>query len=214
MSNAIVSVFDMYKKRHVFYSNNSGAELGYTPEQIIDNSNHFIDDKIHPDDREPLICNSLFIVKLLLNFSEDEKINYKFINEFRILNSANHYVKVIEQQQVLELDKQGHFWLALSILDISPNQDLTVGLKSQVLNFRTGKFISLHDCNDHINTTLTPRETEVLKLIKKGLLSKEISDYLSISVNTVNTHRQRVLEKLDANNSMEAVITASKLGLI
>ena len=54
----------------------------------------------------------------------------------------------------------------------------------------------------------------VLQLIKEGLLSKEISEQLSISVHTVNTHRQRILEKLDVNNSMEAVKYASALGLI
>ncbi|WP_235782360.1 response regulator transcription factor [Phocaeicola paurosaccharolyticus] len=46
------------------------------------------------------------------------------------------------------------------------------------------------------------------------MLSKEISEQLFISVHTVNTHRQRILEKLDVNNSMEAVKYASALGLI
>jgi DNA-binding NarL/FixJ family response regulator len=51
-------------------------------------------------------------------------------------------------------------------------------------------------------------------MVKDGFLSKEISEQLSISLHTVNTHRQRVLEKLGANNSMEAVVFASKLGLL
>jgi DNA-binding CsgD family transcriptional regulator len=46
------------------------------------------------------------------------------------------------------------------------------------------------------------------------LLSKEISNVLSISLHTVNTHRQRFLEKLGANNSMEAVMFASRFGLL
>ncbi|WP_428838896.1 LuxR C-terminal-related transcriptional regulator [Gelidibacter algens] len=41
-----------------------------------------------------------------------------------------------------------------------------------------------------------------------------MSDKLSISLHTVNTHRQRFLEKLGANNSIEAVIFASKFGLL
>ena len=149
-----------------------------------------------------------------MNFSEDEKTNYKLINEYRILNASNQYVRVVEQQQVLELDKRGNFWLALSILDISPNQDVNSGIKSQILNYRTGKFIPLIDTKENVNTALSAREIEILKMVKYGLLSKEISDKLSISVHTVNTHRQRVLEKLEANNSMEAIITASKLGII
>ncbi|MBK6998073.1 MAG: helix-turn-helix transcriptional regulator [Lewinellaceae bacterium] len=53
-----------------------------------------------------------------------------------------------------------------------------------------------------------------MKLVKDGLLSKEISNRLSISLHTVNTHRQRFLEKLGANNSLEAIIFASKFGLL
>ena len=61
---------------------------------------------------------------------------------------------------------------------------------------------------------LSEREIEILQMVKDGLLSKEISEQLYISTNTVNTHRQRILEKLDADNSMEAVKYASALGLL
>ena len=106
----------------------------------------------------------------------------------------------------------------MSTIDISPNQDSNEGFKSQLLNFRTGKIIPLQDginpVIDEISLVLTKRELQILQLVKDGLLSKEISDKLSISVHTVNTHRQRFLEKLGANNSMEAVVFASKLGLV
>ena len=41
-----------------------------------------------------------------------------------------------------------------------------------------------------------------------------LTPQLSISVHTVNTHRQRILEKLKAGNSLEAVRYASELGLL
>ena len=68
--------------------------------------------------------------------------------------------------------------------------------------------------NEKISIGLSKREIQILKMVKDGLLSKEISNNLNISLHTVNTHRQRVLEKLGANNSMEAVVFASKLGLL
>ena len=61
---------------------------------------------------------------------------------------------------------------------------------------------------------LSDREREILALIQRGHLSKEISAMLCISVHTVNTHRQRFLEKLGANNSLEAIMFASKFGLL
>ena len=85
--------------------------------------------------------------------------------------------------------------------------------KSQLLNIRTGSFIPF-EVEQKVDLELTKRELEILKLVKEGYLSKEISDKLSISVHTVNTHRQKFLEKLGANNSFEALSLASKLGLL
>ena len=90
-------------------------------------------------------------------------------------------------------------------------------MKSQLINFRTGKIVSALEkskMDEPVNTTLSEREKQILKMVKEGFLSKEISNKLAISVHTVNTHRQRFLEKLGANNSMEAIVFASKLGLI
>ena len=86
--------------------------------------------------------------------------------------------------------------------------------KCELLNFKIGKIISFIEPKEEVRISLTNRETEVLKLVKDGLLSKEISDRLSISLHTVNTYRQRFIEKLGVNNSIEAVMLASKLKLI
>ncbi|MDO9040407.1 MAG: LuxR C-terminal-related transcriptional regulator, partial [Bacteroidota bacterium] len=61
---------------------------------------------------------------------------------------------------------------------------------------------------------LSFREQEILQSLAKGLISKQIADKLFISVNTVNTHRQRIIEKLNVSNTAEAVQYAGRLGLI
>ena len=43
---------------------------------------------------------------------------------------------------------------------------------------------------------LSPRETEVLRLVAKGLMNKEIADRLNISINTVLSHRKNLTAKL------------------
>jgi len=214
-ANCGVTVFDLFKKEHIFYSPNFGNFLGYNLDSILQKGHDFWDAKIHSDDYVSLYQNGILLLKLFYQFTADEKVNYKLINEYRILNSNNQYVRVIEQQQILELDNYGNLWLSLSIIDISPNQEIDEGFKSQLLNFRTGKIIPFEKkSNDAIKIGLTKREIQILQMVKNGLLSKEISSNLNISLNTVNTHRQRVLEKLGANNSMEAIAFASKLGLL
>ena len=213
ISNSGTSIFDLSKRQIVFYSSNYGKLLGYLPSDYEKTGQQFFDSKIHEDDKRNLSINGVTILKLFNNFSSDEKVNHKLINEYRMLNAQNKYVRLIEQHQVLELDKKGQIWLLISIVDISPNQEEYNGIRSQLLNFRTGAVIPV-ETPVIPQFELTKREIEVLKLVKEGYLSKEISGKLSISVHTVNTHRQRFLEKLGANNSFEAIVFASKLGLL
>ncbi|MCT2406939.1 response regulator transcription factor [Chryseobacterium antibioticum] len=59
--------------------------------------------------------------------------------------------------------------------------------------------------NPHIKEPLTRREMEILKLICDGFSSKDIGEKLFISINTVETHRKRILLKLNAKNSVGIV---------
>lgn len=61
---------------------------------------------------------------------------------------------------------------------------------------------------------LTPKETEVLKLLAKGLSYKMIADELGISFFTVNNHIKKVYEKLHVNSMGEAVAVAHKEKLL
>lgn len=61
---------------------------------------------------------------------------------------------------------------------------------------------------------LTPREREILTFIAEGLTSREIAEKLTISVNTVQTHRQNIMEKLDLHNKSELIKYAIRKGLI
>lgn len=213
LGNAGTSIFDLSKREIIFYSSNYGRLLGYEPADYAETGQQFFDGKIHEDDKRLSSINGVTVLKLFDWFSSDEKVNHKLVNEFRMLNAQGQYVRLIEQHQVLELDRKGQVWLLVSIVDISPNQEPYDGMRSQLLNFRTGQVIPI-EATKQVQFELTKRETEILKLVKQGFLSKEISDKLYISVHTVNTHRQRFLEKLGANNSFEAVLFASKYGLL
>jgi DNA-binding CsgD family transcriptional regulator len=212
IGNSGTGIFDLCKREIVFYSSNFGILLGFNPSDYKDTGQQFFASKIHPEDALRCSINGVSALKLLNNLSRDEKFNHKLITEYRMLNAQNKYVRLIEQYQVLELDSSGQIWLMLNIVDVSPNQE-ELESKSQLLNFRTGNIIPLETQKD-IQIELTKRELEILKLVKSGFLSKEISNKLSISVHTVNTHRQRFLEKLGANNSFEAIVFAAKFGFL
>jgi DNA-binding CsgD family transcriptional regulator/PAS domain-containing protein len=213
LSNSSIQIFDLNEVRIAFFSKNYAHLLGYSREEFEELNYAFFETKLHPDDKYDLAVFGLSTQKLFRELSSDEKLNHKAVYEFRMLNSSGKYVRVIDQYQVLELDATGQVWLMMSTIDLSPNQDEESSVKCQIHNFRTGKIMP-SSVENKPSLELTKRELEILRLVKQGLLSKEISDKLFISVHTVNTHRQRFLEKLGANNTIEAIKFATKFGLI
>ncbi len=61
---------------------------------------------------------------------------------------------------------------------------------------------------------LTSRESEVLKLLAEGKSIREISELLFVSVKTVGTHKQNILDKLDMRSTADLVKYALKQGII
>lgn len=62
--------------------------------------------------------------------------------------------------------------------------------------------------------TLSDREREILQLVAEGRSNREVAALLDISAATVETHRARVLQKLDVHNTAELVLYAVRRGII
>lgn len=62
--------------------------------------------------------------------------------------------------------------------------------------------------------SLSPREREIVTFIAAGKTTREISEELHISIKTVETHRQRIMEKLNCHKAAELVAIAMKEGLL
>ena len=62
--------------------------------------------------------------------------------------------------------------------------------------------------------TLSERETEVLRLVARGLSNKEIASQLFISETTVKTHVKNIMQKLDVPSRTQAALYAARIGLV
>ena len=62
--------------------------------------------------------------------------------------------------------------------------------------------------------TLSDREREIFQLLAEARTNKEVAELLSISPATVETHRARILQKLDVHSIAELVLYAVRRGVI
>lgn len=111
----------------------------------------------------------------------------KFERYVHILPDNSTIVPIIETSK--DKDKSGSFKIYLTLFDD----------KRQILESvqRAVDGLKLKDTNNiHINE-LSSREKIILQLIAKGFSSKMIADKLSISIQTVSTHRKNISRKLE-----------------
>lgn len=214
VNNSCVFVSELHV-RYIYISPNFAELFGLdiTENDTIEEAGHKMEASIHPDDVLVVINFQSRAFEYLAGLPHEAQADYKHIFEFRVIGSEGKYVRVVFQYQVLEARLPGEPILLLGVADISPDQDMNALPKFRLVNYKTGEIIPFQIVED-MDVNLTKREVEILKLAQEGMFSKEISDRLSISIHTVNRHRQNILEKMQVDNVMEAIRRARMWGLL
>lgn len=190
--------------------------FGYDPQIIHSNeiASGYLETRIHPDDLIVLQSAQNELFEFIKTLPIAHRKDYKHIYECRVRNAENNYIRFIFQQQILELDENGNPWLLFGVFDISPDTTPLEHIKLRVINYKTGEIVPISIIEPESDIKLSEREKEVLKMVRKGMLSKEISNKLFLSIHTVNKHRQNIMQKMNTNNVLEAIDYANKLGLL
>lgn len=169
--------------------------------------------RMHPEDLVDLRMLEYEFLKKVDTLASEEKMKYKASAEIRMDNGRGGFVRITKSTQVAALSPKGKIWLILCCYEICTETNGCHHTNPRIICHATGNVERISFVNKR-TTILTSREKEIITLIRDGLLSKEISEKLGISLNTVNRHRQNILEKLSVNNSMEAVNAAIAMKLI
>lgn len=127
--------------------------------------------------------------------------------EIDMRRASGEYVRVAVSVLCVRGPRRTQFTLIhlLQRMDISPTTVRLHGLENPVqapVATRSNR------------SPLTAREIEVLTTLAQGSNTREIADTLSISVATVRTHMQNILEKLDVHSQVQAVAAALRDRLI
>lgn len=214
VENSSIAVFDLYKKEFVSIRSKYRDQVKVDMEGAKSYGPAYYISMMHPDDASIVLDTYKKVFEFSFNLPVDEKKDYKTIFNFR-LGYQGRYFHFVQQIVTLELTKRGKIWLGLSLSDMLPENEKFEKVNRRVINLRNGKYYLFNE-DDRENTwqSLSARELEVLGLVSKGFISKEIADKLFISINTVNNHRQNILEKIKATNTNEAIRYARNLGLL
>ncbi len=214
LTRSPVFTVDVYKGVYDFASEGFTDLFGVDPQllQNISEQGDFIEELIHPDDRARLAELQLRHAKFIYSLPLEERNDYRTIYQMRMMGANGKYINVVSRQQVIETDRRGKAWIVMGIVELAPDQTPTDRVKCSVLNLRTGQFFNPYASS--ADRTLTDRESEVLSLMARGRLSKEIADVLGVSKLTIDNHRKNILSKLEADNAIEAINTARAAGLV
>jgi PAS domain S-box-containing protein len=172
--------------------------IGYSQKEILEFGNEFFARVVHPDDMQ-------VIFNTVPRIQQDPKKSFGGL--IRVKPKDGDYHWVMWCVNVIEFNN-GKPWKILVVnLNVSEMIDtdnqISILLKE---NLRLKNKLSIQ--------SLTRRELEILKLIAKGMIDKEIADLLNISPLTTKTHRKNLHHKLHLKNTASIIHFAIDNGLI
>jgi len=208
LENGIAILSDLKNNKSYVYSGKIADELN-----IFQNKNNLEIESIWEDELFNILEADDVLQKhiLELQFFQfiktvpfEKRKDFCVISKLRLSDSPK---SLIHKMFYFSDDLHNNVELALCLyhFDFLPYSDYT----GMIINTTDGSIIQQTEVEN--SNFLSAREKEILKMIQSGKKSKEIADVLFISINTVNRHRQNILEKMRVSNTTEACTLASKL---
>ncbi|PBJ09319.1 response regulator transcription factor [Flavobacterium sp. ACN6] len=217
LDNSVAVLSDLASNKSYIFAGNFGSFFdihtsGFTTIDSIWEEDIY--NRIHPDDLFQRHLLELEFFNFLKTIPSEERLNYATKCRIRTLNATKEYQYILHRSFYMKNSSEGGLWLAVCLYNYLVEKTAGVnGIEGKIINTKTGEIFYV-DTYENCVDLLTSREKEILVLISQGVISKEIASKLNISINTVNRHRQNILEKLNVSNSIEAVRTAEALNLL
>ena len=136
---------------------------------------------------------------IMLTVFDDEARIFKAIK-----SGANGYL-------LKEIDAESLYKSIVEVVNGGAPMSPSIALKT--LNLLRNP-LAIEDVEAREQIKLSPRETDILEQLSKGLNYNEIAENLIISPSTVRKHIENIYKKLQVHNKMEAVLKAFKHNLI
>jgi DNA-binding CsgD family transcriptional regulator len=192
-----------------YISKNFNACLGLDSNLLKTNGMRYFWSRIHPDDLEKWLkaLNELMEFTLT-NIAEDDRHKANYTWNYRFKNADDVYVNLIQNTTPLAFDSHGKPIIGLAhytVLHADIKMDISASAK--LLN-EQNEYDTVYFKNygqKLLGDGISHRERDVIRLLVLDFSSKEISEKLSISSHTVDTHRRNILKKLNISSTGELI---------
>jgi DNA-binding CsgD family transcriptional regulator len=210
-NDQFITVSDLSQIKFLFASEGIRQMIGVEPDQL--NPSHFVE-VAHPDDlsRLGLLRAQTFIVEKEVLETKMGSALVSFT--IRLRNTSGVYFNCL---------CQAYFFFsqiphpAVYLLQVISNVD-SFATKKHGFHHHKGKDLAYFRFPDEKLLTIGPafsgRELEIIRLIEKGMSSKQIADKLFISVHTVNTHRRNILQQCGKDNVANLIFELIEQGVL
>ena len=216
-SPCVTKILNLRSQRFEFVSRNTKDILGYDSTDFLENGLPFCNSIIHQDDLPKTWKLLKSVWNAVLAVPPAEQGQFKFNYDFRIIKPCGKEVRVLAQNSVLQSDSKGNITHVLVVYsDISHWKKSEQQIATVVSMADNTCFSVAPECGvaPTQQAPLSKRELEIVKLMAEGFSSKLIADKLFISFHTVNTHRQKIIEKTQTRNTGGLIQYAFSHGLI
>ena len=215
IENRSISLYDINARKFILKEDRHLEKLGYAEHGEIDvNDFDNYHEMVHAGDRDFLFDTEIKTHDYLKGLCGEEKKNHKLVYDYRVRKKNGGYIRFLHQLMVFEVDSAGNSWILMIISDVLSDYADSSNPRRFLLHTKSNEVKLFNRENSIKKSVLTKRESEIANLISQGLDSAEIADRLSISVSTVNNHRQHILVKTTTKNIAQAIAYLKCVGLI
>ena len=188
--------------------------LGYDAQILLKTGVDFFFQISHLDDRNQMMKDNELAWSISNRLNPETRKKIRISSSSRFKRKEGSYINILTQSKVIQTDNNGGILQTLNVCTDTSNWQRKDGQSFSVdLHEDHNSFVCLTNAQDN-NGLFSRRENDILRLLVDGHNSKSISDKLSISYHTVNTHRRNMLRKINFKNTSGLIAYAITNGLI
>lgn len=210
-------IYDFHAQHYRYVSEEVRQVLGYSPEMLYERGEAFIRERMPNQDREAFMRMVLRALRhLRYGIPDKERAKYSVSFDYRLRNAESKTLHVLQQSLNLVYDRTGSLVFSVEKLtDISHRPPETTPMLS--IYGPDPKYSVVYYANREYGNThrvFTRSEMRVLQLLDRAHSTQEIAQLLSLSCNTIATHRKNMLKKAGVNDTPKLLRFARRSGIL